>query len=66
MARGDDFMKNGYEKVGMGSGEHGNVHRHRGGVGFVESHAKVSLAGEKQEDEDADVHETDAGWKKKT
>lgn len=43
----------------MGSSEDGNVHRNPQNVGFVEPNAKVPLATEQKEDEDANVHEAD-------
>lgn len=45
----------------MGPREHGDVHGHVDGVGLVQAHAEVPLAAQQQQDEHADVHESDAG-----
>lgn len=53
------------EEVGVRSREdrdvHGNSHR----VGFVETNSEVALSAQQKQDEDADVHEADAGCKKR-
>lgn len=44
--------------------EHWDVHGHVDGVGLVEAHAEVPLPAQQQQDEHADVHESDAGWRR--
>lgn len=41
--------------------EHRDVHRHMDGVGLVQAHAKVSLPAQQQQNEHANVHESDTG-----
>lgn len=48
----------------MSPREHRDVHGHVDGVGLVETHAEVPLAAEQQQDEHADVHESDTGCRR--
>lgn len=52
------------QQVSVRPGEHWDVHGHVDGVGLVEAHAKVPLPAQQQQDEDADVHESNAGWRR--
>lgn len=45
----------------MSPREHRDVHGHVDGVGLIQAHAKVPLAAQQQQNEHADVHESDAG-----
>lgn len=48
------------EQVGVRPRENRNVHRDTESVRLVETHAKVSLSAQQQEDEDANVHKAHA------
>lgn len=45
--------------------EHWDVHRHMDGVGLIQAHTKVSLPTEQQQNEHADVHESNTGCSQK-
>lgn len=47
----------------MSPREHRDVHGYMDGVGLIQAHAEVPLAAQQQQNEHADVHESDAGWK---
>lgn len=50
-----------YKQVSVRPCEHRDVHRHVDGVGLVQAHTKVSLPAQQQQNEHADVHESNAG-----
>lgn len=49
------------QQVGVGSREHGDVHGHVDGVGLIQAHAEVPLPTQQQQNEHADVHESNTG-----
>lgn len=58
----DEFTSYYDKKISMCPSEHGYVHRHPSDVRFVQSNAEVSFAAEKKQNENANVHQTDASW----
>lgn len=41
--------------------EHWDVHRHMDGVGLIQTHAKVSLPTQQQQNEHTNVHQSNTG-----
>lgn len=54
------------QQVGVGAREHGDVHGHVDGVGLIQAHAEVPLPAQQQQNEHADVHESNAGCREAT
>lgn len=50
-----------YKQISVRPCEHWDVHRHMDRVGLIQAHAKVSLPTQEQQNEDADVHESNTG-----
>ena len=55
-----------YKQVSVSACEHWDVHGHVDGVGLIQAHAKVSLPAQQQQNEHADVHESDTGCSRET
>lgn len=49
----------------MGPCEHWDIHGYMDGVGLVQTYAKVSLSTQQEQDEHANVHESNAGCNQK-
>lgn len=58
----DDLVEHRDQEVRVRPGEDGNVHRNGGRVRFVEPHAEVPFARQQQQNEYADVHQSDASY----
>lgn len=47
-----------YQQIRVSPGKHADVHGHTHAVRLIETHAEVPLTAQQQEDEHADVHQT--------
>lgn len=48
-----------YQQIRVSPGKHTDVHGHAHSVRLIETHAEIPLAAQQQQDEHADVHQTD-------